>query len=415
MFRANKEICAYCKGSKKLCGAKVCPILVKYISLLNIVPNIARKRDIEGFSPPNLLVGEFGYPQVNIGPISTNEIRYARENPETWAKMGLDLIDILKMRLNMLYAFQKVRITKPSSIINVLREMIISIKPIDIDVYLKKEPRILIKLNADIPPIGASGILDKVEVTGNPITTRKVEQAIEEDVKTSIIVPELWKHGMNFYYIQRLLSAGLLGVRSRRRIVPTRWSITATDNILSNFFLKSIKSKKPVIEAALHYWEYLGNIYYIILIPNDFWAMEMFEIWLPLSVWVKASNNPVLIHIYEDYDGKPNKIDGGYMAIRYSVLEHLRKINRIASVIAIRIITPKYFAPVGSWQIRESVRLALQSKPLMKGEPDKLLRKVMSIERNKVDIDLLRRSWLLKRISSPRLNNLLKISQDKIS
>jgi len=412
MSRVTKEICAYCKGVKKLCGAKICPILVKHTSLLNIVPNIARKRDIDGFSPPNLLVGEFGYPQVNVGPISTSEVEYAREDPETWARKGLDLIDILKMRLSMLYAFRKAKVTKPSRFIEDLKEMIISIRPVDVDVYLKREPRILIRFDADIPPIGASGILDKVEVASNPITTRKIEQAVEEDVKVSIIVPELWRHGMNFYYIQRLLSAGLLGVRSRRRIVPTRWSITAADSILGRFFLNNIKYKNPIVEASLYHWEYLGNKYYIILIPNDFWAMEMFEIWLPFSVWVRGSRNPVIIHIYEDYDGKPNKIDGGYMAIRYSVLEYLRKIDRKASVIAIRIITPKYFAPVGSWQIRESVKLALQSSPLMKGDLEELLRLVMFREGDNIKISLVKNSWLLKRIRQPKLNDFLKMCHE---
>ncbi len=408
MSRIPREVCAYCKGVKKLCGAKVCPILIKSATALNLIPKIVNKRSLDGFSPPNLLVGEHGYPLVNLGPISTNEFSYAREDPEIWARKRLDLIDILKMRVSMLYAFQKVKVTRYNYLIDALKEMIISLKPVDIDIYLKKEPKILINFDADIPPIGASGILERVEIAGNPITTRKIEQAVEEDVKTITIVPELWRHGMNFYYIQRLLSAGLLGVKARRRIVPTRWSITATDSILGQFFLRKIRYSGTLGQSSLHYWEYLGNKYYILLIPNESWAMEMFEIWLPYSVWVRESRNPVIIHIHEDYDGKPNKIDGGYMAIRYSVLEYLTKVNKKAAVIAIRIITPKYFAPVGSWQIRESVKLALQSPPIMRGEPEELLNEVMLREKDNLNIDFSSKSWILRRIKQPKLIDFIK-------
>ena len=397
MPRIPKEVCAYCKGTRKLCGANVCPILIKQSQLIKDLP-IIRKREIEGTTPPNILVGEYGYPIVNMGPTSTYIQDIPVGDPQEWARKGLDLTDILKMRIAMLYSFQKRKVTSARTMDDSLKEMIISMRPVDVDVILKKEPRIMIKFDADIPPIGATGPLEKLEVVGNPLTTRKVESAVEENVKAAIIVPELWQHGFDFYYIQRLLSAGLLGVRSRRRLVPTRWSITATDMILGNYFLRKIRDARPRGEAELYYREYIGNIYYIILIPSHFWAMEMFEIWLPFSVWVRHQKKPVIIHIHEDTDGKPSNIDGGYFAIRFGILEYLQKNKRKCAAIAIRIVTPKYFAPVGSWQIRESIRLAFESGPIMRGEAEELLRYVEEKEKNLIRISLREKSWLLKRL-----------------
>jgi len=408
MPRIPKEICAFCKGTRKLCGARVCPILIKQSYLIKDLPQIT-KREIEGVTPPNILVGEYGYPSINIGPISTYVEADLMGSPKEWAKKNLDMTDILKMRVAMLYAFQKRKVIEARSLENEFKEMVISLKPVDLDVLLRKEPRVLIKLDSDIPPIGASGPLEKLEVVGNPVTTRKIESIVEEDIKAVKAVPELYKYGYSFYLIQRLFSSGLLGVRSRRIFVPTRWSITATDAILGNYFLNKIKDYQPISEPELYYREYLGNIYYVLLIPSHFWAMEMFEIWLPFSVWVRHQEKPVIIQNYEDYDGKPIKMDGGYYAIRFSILEHLLKRKRKAMALAIRIITPKYFAPVGNWQIRESIRLALSGKPMRRGEEEELLMFIQMRERDKIRTDILKRSWLMKRRKIATLDTFLRV------
>ena len=304
--RVPAELCVACKGTRKLCGASICPILVKQKHLIEELP-IIRKTTILGTTPPNILVGEYGYPRINVGPISTYQPEKNIGDPSVWAMKNFDLIDILKIRLSMLYSFQQQKITVVRRPDNKLKEVVISLRPIDVEVLLKKEPHIKVRLDADIPPVGSSAPLKDLEVVSNPLTSRKVENAIEEDVKAAIVLPELYQYGYNYYYLQQLFSAGLLGVKSRRRLVPTRWSITATDTILGNFFLKNIKKYQSISEAELYFREYLGNKYYIVLIPSDYWSMEMFEIWLPFSVWVRYSRKPIIIHIYENYDGKPNK------------------------------------------------------------------------------------------------------------
>lgn len=402
-----KEICAYCKGVKRLCGEKICPILVKQSHLIEGLPRIM-KREFQGITPPNIFVGEYNYPVVNFGPLSTYQYSVPIDDPEIWAKKRLDIIEILKIRLGLVYSYSKKKVREAVSLSNELKEVIISLRPVDLDVVLKKEPRVVVRLDADIPPMGASGQLEKVDVVGNPLTSRKIESVLYEDAKAAILARELYNYGLNFYYIQRLLSAGLLGTIARRRFVPTRWSITATDAILGKYFLDRIKYYQPLGTPRLHYHEYLGNKYYLLLIPSNFWAMEMFEIWLPFSVWVRHGN-PVVINIHEDYDGKPNKYDGGYFAIRYGVLEYLKNIKRKAAVLAIRIITPRYIAPVGSWQIRESVRIALSKPPILVGEEEKLVQHVIDKEYDNIRLNIKKKSWLLKRLKTPTLEQFLKI------
>ncbi|MGQ4891377.1 MAG: hypothetical protein ACP6IP_02710 [Candidatus Njordarchaeia archaeon] len=401
----SPEICAYCKGVKKLCGAKVCPILMKFNYLKEDI-KIEKSKELVVVSPPDFLVGEYGYPQVNIGPISQT---YSGSiwDPESIRSHPMDLIDILKIRLNSIYSYNRKTIKvarRPSYLQDALKEMAISIKPVEAELILKKFPRPRVFLDPDIPPTGLRAPLEKIENVDNAYAPRKLESAVEEDVKATTIIPELYKHNISNYNLIRLLSLGLVGEKPRRRIVPTRWAITATDSILGNFFLRNIKKKQEITNPRVHFHEHLGNMYYILLIPNYFWSFEMFEIWLPMSVWVRREKGPVIIHIYEGYEGKPNKMDGGYYAIRFSVLEKLYKENKIASAIAIRIIKPEYFAGVGNWQIREGVRIAMTKEPIFRGNLEDAIAFIENQIKQFVQLNLDKKSRVLRLIKAKKLD-----------
>lgn len=397
--RTTKELCALCKGSRKLCGASVCPILVK--KSMQYMTSDLSKTEIGAYSEW-LLVGEYGYPRLRYGPISA--LSTVPWRPEEWAKKRLDFSEILKFRIKTVFPFEHRHIRKPPQIYDPLGESIVSVEPVGIEVYLRKPPKMRISFDADIPPVGGSAPLKKIELEDNPKVPRRIESIIMERTKASHAVAYLYNYGASIYYIQKIFSAGFLGIRERKRIVPTRWGITAVDSILGHQFLKQIRKAPSIGNAGLYYWEYLGNKYYILLIPSDYWAMEMFEVWLPNSVWVRNVGNPIIIHNYEDYDGKPKKMDGGYYAIRMAVLERLKQQNRIAMAMAIRIITPRYIAPVGNWQIRESIRLGLERGPIARGEIHELIDILKLREKSLEKVDIEKRSWLLRRTKIARLD-----------
>jgi len=399
MKKTTKVLCAICKGVRKLCGAKVCPILVKRSLMITGIK--IDKKELDGISEW-VLVGEHGYPHVRFGPVSAiSEVSW---NPEKWARERWDFSEILKIRIQTIYSFQRKHIRKTPSIYDPIGEASASLKPVNAEIILKKAPKIRLKLDADIPPIGGSSPLKKFELMDNPMIPKKVESVIEDDIKAQEAVIYLYKLGFSYYYIQKIFSAGFLGMKHRRKLVPTRWSITAVDSIIGNFCLTQIKNAPSIAKAKLYYHEYLGNHYYIILIPSNAWAMEMFEIWLPNSVWLKGVGKPFVINIHESYDGKPNDIDGGYFAIRTSVLDFLKRENRKAAVLAIRIITPAYIAPVGSWQIRESIKLALSKKPVITGDLSEIIEFITNKVKVVGDIQLNEKSWLLKNLKTRTLD-----------
>ncbi len=397
--RTTRELCALCKGSRRLCGASVCPILVK--KSMQYVSRELSKTELDAYSEW-LLVGEYGYPRLRYGPISA--ISTVPWRPEEWARRQLDFSEILKFRIQTMYPFEHRHINKPPNIYDPLGESIASVEPVGIELYLKKPPRMRIRFDADIPPVGGSAPLKKVELADRPRVPRRIESIIMDRLKAYDAVRILYEYGASVYYIQKIFSAGFLGIAERKRIVPTRWGITAVDSILGEFFLRNIRRAPSINRPGLYRWEYLGNRYYLILIPSDYWAMEMFEVWLPNSVWVKGVGRPIVIHNHEDYVGKPLKMDGGYYAIRMAVLEWLRKQKRIAMVLAIRVITPQYIAPVGNWQIRESIRLALEAGPIDRGDILYLIQRIKEHEKSLSLIDLEKKSWLIKRMKISKLD-----------
>lgn len=68
----------------------------------------------------------------------------------------------------------------------------------------------------------------------------------------------------------------------------------------------------------------------------------------------------------EDFYGRKtyaSNTAGGYYAARLPILEYLEKEKKQASVIAIRIELPSYWASLGVWVCREAMKKTLDRKP----------------------------------------------------
>jgi hypothetical protein len=68
---------------------------------------------------------------------------------------------------------------------------------------------------------------------------------------------------------------------------------------------------------------------------------------------------------HEGYEGRTGYVEetaGAYYASRLAVLEHLESVGRQAKCLVLREVSDDYWAPVGVWQIRESVRNAFDGE-----------------------------------------------------
>ncbi|MEZ0248317.1 MAG: hypothetical protein ABWJ97_03490, partial [Thermoproteus sp.] len=147
-----------------------------------------------------------------------------------------------------------------------------------------------------------------------------LDSMLEDDVKAGEAAVELYKKGVDLYTIQRAFALGLLGARARRRLVPTRWAITAVDSIIGDALAERVRRAPEVSQTFYGYAEYLDNRYLVLVAPGP---LRFFY----LERWIYGGK-AVEVEVIEDPRGRRSTMDGGYEAARLAVLEKLAALNR---------------------------------------------------------------------------------------
>jgi len=192
-----------------------------------------------------------------------------------------------------------------------------------------------------------------------------VEKAFyDTDMTATLAVKDLYREGVMVSKIQKAFSVGAFGVGKRRRFVPTRWSITAVDDILGKSILTSTKRAPLIEEWRVYDWYALDNRWSVLLMPTS-WRYELIEAWYPNTSWNPMGREIEIISSYEFYNGRKEyaEIGGCYYAARLAVNELLQKEGRQAGAVIFREAHPGYIMPVGVWNVRENVREALRQEP----------------------------------------------------
>ncbi|MDP8003057.1 MAG: Nre family DNA repair protein [Caldisphaera sp.] len=369
MARIPPELCAKCKGYKKLCGLSKCPILEEFRIKANVTTKISNNF-ANGSTPPSGLIGEYGYPKVSfhymVPPGLNGEEAKYRDNPILWSIKKESLDNIIKMRGELISALLRVDINRPWELYqSEIGLAIISEKPVNSEIILKNIPTPRLTFDGITKPTGPTAPAEKIIVRDNPKLSLAIEKIIWDDMKAELAVWKTYSSGIDIYTIQSMLSLGFLGKLRNRRLVPTRWSITATDDIISKKLRKIISDFNEISEPMVFEGEYLSNRFLLTFMPGE-GSFEWIEIWHPLSIWTRYATKPIISKVEEDPLGRVSTLDGGFSAARVSVLEFLYRIKRKADVVILREILPTYYAPVGNWHIRETVKNTLLKNPIIK-------------------------------------------------
>ncbi|MHA1438420.1 MAG: Nre family DNA repair protein [Promethearchaeota archaeon] len=406
----EKNICIRCKGARLLCGKKTCPILLKKSVLKSILPFEVGKTqhnvEIFGASPPGFFVGHYSYPNVAVGPLvpfkdfeTFQQINdyHILDAPELW--FGKDMVDIIKYRSSLVRSNFKINVNvgkfyfkntlpiKQKKLLEVSQELSMAARPVDTETKLEKLSLRMI-LDNHFQPIGPSGITEKIRITENVKIHPKVDYCVlDTDLKAEKAISDYlyFKGKVPLSTIERVFSAGLLGEKKKRKIVPTRWAITAVDDIISRKLIKEIKKYPEINDFLIFESSYLDNHFKILLFPGKF-AFEMNEVWAPNSLWnISLSGNnrnlkPQIMTDTEFYGGRKayaSNITGAYYAARKAVCEYLFKIKRQARILIFREVSAGYVVPLGVWVIRETVNNAMESKnPILFDDFDFALEKM---------------------------------------
>lgn len=324
--------------------------------------------EFSGSSPPEIFIGRYNYPKVNVGILSPAEFGDTTDKSmvEEWFRKKMSIPQIFAARSSMIYSRFKsaIKFSSKDRNFQTMQEVAMASKPTDMEFKLDKKPMMKSKLDNIMPMIGNPALLKKAIFQENVKIEKKVDYLVNDtDSKASNSMQELHKSKIPTSSIIKILSAGLLGKKNQRKLVPTRWSITATDNNLSNNLLKDIRHFSTINDFRLFHGEYLDNHYEILMIPQQF-SYEVIEAKIPGSIW-NPHQDLRIMKDYESYFGRKEyafDVTGGYYAVRLPVTEYLYKINRQASVFVMREVRPGYNLPCGVGILREITRDALSKK-----------------------------------------------------
>lgn len=378
----NSNLCPSC-GSLVWRHKSSCPVLKIVLANLQI-KSLITSNEIFGSSPPAIVVGEDQYPNINAGillPPETGDTMIF-DAPKAWYQQRMGLEDIFQYRISLVNAkkrFENTSARNPDKYLGMIQEIAASSLSLDTEVTLKNKPRIALYFDPHAPPYGPTGLLEKARITENPKIERKVDYVTSDtDLKAVKGVNILYKEGYDVYHISKILSVGLLGLKIQRKLVPTKWSITATDSIIINNLLKEVKHYNLINEFRIYEGNYLGNYFEIILVPTQ-WMFEQIEMAVAGGPWTQGRKEPIITTDYEFYWGRKTyaeNVAGGYYAAEVAVLDFLESIKRQAGVLIVREIRPEYYAPIGVWKVREIVRDALKKKPIIVENINEAIRRI---------------------------------------
>ena len=322
--------CLKCKGADLSCGRIFCPIIAKAEAMFKVQSKTV-KEDFFGSSPAPF-VGRYGYPDINVGILAPPEQRedaWLYDAPNHWAQHNFQIPEIVDYRSSLINSRFRVNVKQKTKFLEISQEIGMASKPVDLEINLKEKPRFKLNTDSYLAPTGPNASLEQAKITSNPKIDSRVDKIVSDtDLKASHAMTYLYDHGFSENFLTKILSIGNLGIKPQRKLVPTRWSITATDDTLAKYILSEVKQYKESDYQA-YFGNYLGN-YFIILLFPEVWSYELFETYAPNAEW-NISDQHQFMTDYEPYDGRKTYADncgGGYYAARLSILEQLSKIHQ---------------------------------------------------------------------------------------
>ena len=324
-----------------------------------------------GSTAPSVFVGRSSYPQVSAGllaPVGDEDAAADYVTTGAWYEQGYGIDDVFQRRTGLLNSTRRSNIDAHDvwdGFVGTQREVAIADRPVDIELGLEDRPGFDLdgSLEDIAAPRGPRVGADTARVTENPSVPRAIEKTLsDDDWRATGAMTYLYRRGFDVYEINNVLSVGALGRGENRRLVPTRWSITAVDDTIGQYLRGTIRNAPTIDRTSVWHAEYMGNEYWVVAAPGE-WEFELLELKAPGSIWNPDPNGRLYMAAdSEGYEGRTEYVDetsGAYYAARLGVLEALAERDRQATVFVIRHATEGYWAPVGVWQIRESIRDAV--------------------------------------------------------
>ena len=318
-------------------------------------------KELDGSTPPSVFIGSWNYPKVYAGPMIApiSGDTTIMDMPESWIPQDKSQEDIIGYRMNLVRGKQLVGIKDlENGFVEKLQEISLAEGSIESEAEFSKKPRGT-SFSDEHTPHGPSGLIQKFDID-NVKWDHALEKAFyDTDLKAADAVLDLNNNGIPFSNIQKAFSVGAMGVGKRRKLVPTRWSITACDSTIGDKLLKTVRFNDILDTHRVYEFSSLNNYYAILLLPSE-WQYEWIEAFLHV-----LGREELIFSDYENNSGKKgySRVGGCYYTCKMAVLEALAKEGKQAGAIVLREAYNGY-VPLGVFNVRENVRNAMMQTPI---------------------------------------------------
>lgn len=312
--------------------------------------------EIDGSTPPSVFIGSWNYPKVYAGPMMVPEQHDTNimDSPEAWIPNSINQKEIIGYRLSLVRGKQTVGIKDlDNRFVEQLRDISLASTSIDSEAKFHKKPRGL-SFSEETTPHGPSGIIEKFDIDAVKWNHELEKVYYDTDLLSSDALMNLHNKGIPFSNMQKAFSIGAMGNGKKRKLVPTRWSITACDTTIANNLLKEVRHHKILDIHRVYEFSSLNNYYAIILLPSE-WQYEWMEAFIKILY-----KEEVIFSDYETNSGKKeySRVGGCYYTCKMAVLDALNKEKIQAGVIVLREAYSDY-VPLGVFNVRENVKHAM--------------------------------------------------------
>ena len=371
----------------------------------NIKVNKSFKQDFFG-SAPAPFIGRFGYPNINIGLLSPQFLGEMKhyDSPKLWSDNNFKINQIATLRYGLVNSRTKWSvkdILKGGKFLEIIQEVGMAKKAAEVEVGLQKQPQLQFKSEKEVTPWGPASEIKKARITSNTKVDQRVQKIVSDtDLKAASGIIKLYQKGFEENSLTKLISTANLGLKNNRKLVPTRWSITAVDDTLGKDLINNIKQLQ-VGDYQIYFGGSWGNYYLIMFFP-EVWSYELFEMYLERKVNPWSQKGDFYSTDYENYSGRKSYAEecaGGYYAARLGILEKMINNKRQNSCLVLRFISNDYDVPLGVWVCREATRKSLNEKPISFSSQELMFKYAEELIKRKLGFDikyLLNKSKLLQ-------------------
>ncbi|MEE1129302.1 MAG: hypothetical protein UHW99_04900 [Methanobrevibacter sp.] len=313
-------------------------------------------KNLEGTTPPSVFIGRWSYPKVYAGPMMSSQMgdTYIMDSPEDWIGQNKTQDEIINYRMNLVRGKQLIKIDDlENPFVEKLQDISLASKSIDSEATFGRRPTGSM-LTEDSMPHGPSAVIEKFDIAAVRWDRQLEKTFYDTDLKATEAVVNLHNKEVPFSAMQKAFSVGAIGTKNKRKLVPTRWSITACDSTLADEFLKEVRKFERIDTYRLFEFGALNNYYIIILTPTE-WQYEWYEAFIKLM-----KNEELIFSDYETNGGKKeySRVGGCYYTAKMAVLDYLLKIKKQSGLIILREAYDGY-VPLGVFNVRENIKEAM--------------------------------------------------------